>query len=142
MYMGRLYLSAQQSPAFWHLCAVESGYRASELARLVRLSRRQLERRCRKLFAVSPQKWLNELKLSESVRLLATADSVKEIALTLGYKRVSHFCADFKHHYGLTCTEYLDRIVRHQSKTVKDNAATVPIPGAYVVKKREAECKL
>jgi hypothetical protein len=44
--------------------------------------------------------------MTKALLLVGTMNSVKEVAYSLGFKQVSHFCREFKTFHGLTCGEY------------------------------------
>jgi AraC-like DNA-binding protein len=105
--MGRLINNAESySQGDWSHLAELSGFRAGNLARELGISQRQTERYIKRQFGVSPQRWLNELRMSKALHLVEKLNSVKEVAYTLGFKQVSHFCREFKQFHGVTCGEY------------------------------------
>ncbi len=88
-----------------HLAAA-ANFDARELAKLCRLSIRQLQRDFRQQKGRSPQDWLNERRLTEAQRLLQAGEPVKKVALDLGFKHSSHFCRQFKLRLHQTPTEF------------------------------------
>jgi len=78
-----------------------SHYRIGELARACHVSVRTLQRHFQKHYDLTVSEWLHELRLEQARHQLATAESVKAVAYTLGYKRPSHFTRDFKEYYGM-----------------------------------------
>lgn len=98
--------SAFARPQWMQLAEVAS-FRAPALARTLGVSQRQLERYIQREFSRSPQSWLRELRMEKARDLIASMDSVKEIAYSLGFKQVSHFCREFKIHHGVTCSEFV-----------------------------------
>jgi AraC-like DNA-binding protein len=90
----------------WLEFAEASGFRAANLAAEIGVSQRQLERYVKRQFGRSPQRWLTELRMSKALLLIECMDSVKEVAYSLGFKQVSHFCREFKKFHGLTCGQY------------------------------------
>lgn len=91
----------------WENMAVVAKYDARELAKLTRLSVRQLQRDFRRRFARTPQDWLNEKRLKEAETLLLSGQSVKAVAIGLGFKQVSHFCRQFKSYRNVTPTRFV-----------------------------------
>jgi AraC-like DNA-binding protein len=105
--MGRLInRTGSYDPKEWLAFAEASGFRAGNLAVELGVSQRQLERYVKRQFGSSPQRWLKELRMTKALMLIASMDSVKEVAYSLGFKQVSHFCREFKTFHGLTCGEY------------------------------------
>jgi len=90
----------------WLEFAEASGFRVANLAAEIGVSQRQLERYVKRQFGSSPQRWLKELRMSKALLLIESMDSVKEVAYSLGFKQVSHFCREFKTFHGFTCGEY------------------------------------
>jgi len=90
--MGRLFLTDWN----WEELAPAAHYNAQELAKLCGISTRQLQRHFRFRFCCSPQSWLNHRRLLVAEELLLSGDSVKKVALDLGFKQPSHFCRVFK----------------------------------------------
>ena len=91
----------------WEELAEQANYDARELARLCRLSDRQLRRTIRRCLGRSAQNWLNERRVIASRRLLLSGHPVKEVAFQLGYKQPSHFCRQFKMYHDLTPSEFV-----------------------------------
>jgi transcriptional regulator GlxA family with amidase domain len=91
----------------WRVLGGASRYDANELARRLCISTRQLQRVFRLQFDRSPQDWLNEQRILRARELLLSGShSVKEVALDLGFKQVSHFCRQFKLRNHLTPSEF------------------------------------
>lgn len=90
----------------WMELAELSSFRACELARHLGLSQRQVERYTRRQFTLTPQQWLRRMRMEKARELIPVMDSVKEVAYSLGFKQSSHFCREFKAHFGVTCSEY------------------------------------
>jgi AraC-like DNA-binding protein len=90
------------STATWESLASRAQYRAGDLARLLGVSLRTLQRYFRAKYNCTVSDWLRELRL-ESARLrLPLSGSVKEVAFDLGYKQPSHFTRDFKQRFGVS----------------------------------------
>jgi AraC-like DNA-binding protein len=100
--MGRLFLADWN----WEELARVAHYDANELAKLCEISARQLQRYFRGHFHRAPQHWLNERRLLAARSLLLTGDSVKKVALDLGFKQTSHFCRQFKSRNKMTPSQF------------------------------------
>jgi AraC family transcriptional regulator, glycine betaine-responsive activator len=89
----------------WVEMAHRANYSASELAVLCGVSVRQLEREFQRTIYQSPKRWLNQLRLCAARKLLHEGGSVKEAALTFGYKHPQHFSRDFRKFFGVPPSE-------------------------------------
>ena len=96
----------------WEGLAETAHYNSSELARLCGISTRQLQRHFRRSFYCSPQSWLNERRLLAAQHLLLSGESIKKIALDLGFKQPSHFCRQFKIRNKMTPSEFASSQIR------------------------------
>ena len=90
----------------WSDLARKAEYDPGQLAAICSVSLRQLQRFTKENFQLTPQTWLNTLRLSEAKRLLRDGMSAKSTAITLGYKQLSHFSREFKRHAGLPPTAF------------------------------------
>jgi AraC-like DNA-binding protein len=95
---------------FAALAASESSGELSvaEMLRRSGVSRRTLERIFRAETAMSLGQWLRRQKLLHALRRLAAGESVKSIALELGYNGASAFVAMFRRELGQTPKRYFE----------------------------------
>jgi AraC-like DNA-binding protein len=100
--MGRLLLVKGR----WEELAETAYYDANQLAKLCGVSTRHLQRHFRTEFHSSPQNWLNERRLQVAQVLLLSGESVKKVALDLGFKQTSHFCRLFKNRNKMTPSQF------------------------------------
>src|SRR2546425_12218778 len=80
----------------WPELAQATNYSAALLSQRCQISTRQLERFFLENVGESPHHWLNQLRQERALELLRSGCSVKETALTLGYRSLAHFSRDFK----------------------------------------------
>ena|ERR1700744_3487031 len=92
----------------WEGLAPMAHYDAKELAKLCRLSVRQLQRDFQQSYACTPQKWLNEQRIKAAQQLLLSGKSIKIVAHELGFKQTSHFCRQFKVYRQLTPSQFFN----------------------------------
>jgi transcriptional regulator GlxA family with amidase domain len=91
----------------WAELAKQARYDPEHLARLMRVSPRQLGRYTHELFNNTLQDWLDEQRLADAAAMLSQSDElIKTIAYDLGFKSVSHFSNKFKERYGMSPKEY------------------------------------
>jgi AraC-like DNA-binding protein len=84
----------------WEARAWKAGYKAQVMASHASVSVRHLRRYFSNFIGLSPQSFINRVRLEKAQRLLADGESVKGVAISLGYKQSSHFSAVFKRAYG------------------------------------------
>ncbi len=74
------------------------------------MSRRQLQRKIKKLVGLTPKEYINEVRLHEARILLETGKvkMVKSAAFKVGYTDPQYFSAQFKERFGKVPSEYLD----------------------------------
>lgn len=81
-----------------------------EIAQSVALSRSRLTHLFHTQVGVSPIQYLKKARLERGRALLETSfDSVKVIAVEVGYNDCTHFMRDFKRAYGLTPSQHRAR---------------------------------
>jgi AraC-like DNA-binding protein len=76
-------------------------YSGRELASILGVSTRHLQRLFASRVQRCPQRLLKEERLLSAQQLLQTAASVKEVAYGLGFRQASQFSRDYKHHFGV-----------------------------------------
>jgi transcriptional regulator GlxA family with amidase domain len=77
-----------------------------EIARLVGVSRRQLERLFKQYLQSLPSRYYLEMRLARSRALLTqTSQSILQIGLTCGFSSGPHFSSAYRNHFGLTPRE-------------------------------------
>lgn len=83
------------------------------VARRLGVSSVWLNRSFRQEIGESPGEWIRSRRLAEAKRLLARRRlSVTEVALRLGFTSSQYFSAAFRHHFGMTPTDYRLRYER------------------------------
>jgi two-component system response regulator YesN len=91
----------------------------ADIARTVNLSPGRLAHLFKSEMGVSPQRYLNNIRLDKAKeRLESGVLSVKEIAAEVGIPDVSRFCRSFKARYGTTPKEYRKTHLRLDLKSV------------------------
>jgi AraC-like DNA-binding protein len=89
----------------WRLSAEELNYSPLRMAERCQVSLRHLERRFKLEVGFTPRIWLKWQRLKTALVRLQGSGSVKEIAYSLNYCQVSHFCRDFKLQFKMTPSE-------------------------------------
>jgi len=84
----------------WKRLAHSVGFRPKKLAEVAGVSLRTLERHFRSRYGVTVSGWLASIRLREASERIRAGSRVKEVALDLGYKQLSHFSREFKRAYG------------------------------------------
>lgn len=100
-------LDSESRCDYWKSLAAQASFEPSRLAEMAEISLRQLERYFAKDFTATPKAWLREQRMQAAATLLSKAHSVKNAAYTLHFKHSSHFCREFKRHYGMTPSQFV-----------------------------------
>ncbi|MFT6674792.1 MAG: transcriptional regulator GlxA family with amidase domain [Sulfitobacter sp.] len=81
---------------------LEDPLRPDEIAQVVRLSTRQLERLFAKYLNTSPKRYYLHLRLDKARNLLRQTDlSVTDVCVACGFKSLSHFSKSYRGSYGI-----------------------------------------
>lgn len=92
---------AKSAGQIMSMLAPRYDYSPQPLAAALNVSVRQLQRIFTALLGCPPRAWLQRQRLLEAKRRLPSASSVKEVALTLGFRSASHFSRAFNDHFGI-----------------------------------------
>ena len=83
-----------------------------DLAEIAGMSVRQLERRFKTLFHVTPVVYTNRYRVQKACQALRNSqESVTDVALQVGFYDSSHFVRLFRRFMGMTPTEYRDHFL-------------------------------
>lgn len=82
-----------------------------EWAEKVHTTERTLARHCQSELGMSFTEWRLRVRYLHSMELLRKGQTVKEVALTLGYNQASPFIAMFKKYSGITPEQYKNRLL-------------------------------
>lgn len=103
----------------WIPEAHRAGYSCDALAMQTGMSPRQLQRHFRKKFGISPGKWLKQVRLDDSARLLEEGVPIKQVATAVFFKHPSGFSLAFQKGFGVSprkfTKSYLSAKVSHLS---------------------------
>ncbi len=86
----------------WEQLAKAADFRPAKMAALCCISGRHLERFFEQQFSNTPGRWLRALQCRLAKELIAHGYSNKAAAAELKFASESHFCREFKKHYGVT----------------------------------------
>lgn len=101
------------------------------LAEAVSLSPGRLAHLFKSEVGVSPQRYLNNIRLEKSKQCLENSlRSIKEIAAEVGFPNVSSFCRSFKARFGLTPREYRRAHLKIDLKILDGSARAAQILSA------------
>jgi AraC-like DNA-binding protein len=101
-------------PAYARLAGVDDFLRAnlsrtipmSELTAMTGLSISQFERHCKRIFHLTPRQMLHKFRLERATELLATTESITNIAAACGYSDHSAFSRHFKSMTGISPSQF------------------------------------
>jgi len=86
----------------------ENNHTVSEIAEKMSTSVASLERWVKKIYGVSPKKYILNFKLRKAeIMLRQKMGSVKDVSYALGFNSVSYFCTRFKQQYKKTPRSYI-----------------------------------
>ena len=90
------------------------------------LSRRQIERRMRRLFHITPKQMLIQARLLQSTQLLRAGESVKKTALTLGFHSPENFSRFFRNRMAMSPAVYRAHMNQAHSETTPEATRGTP----------------
>jgi len=101
-------------PAYARLAGVDDFLREnlsrtiamSELTAMTGLSLSQFERYCKRIFHLTPRQMLHKFRLERATELLATSESITNIAIACGYSDHSAFSRHFKSMTGISPSQF------------------------------------
>jgi AraC-like DNA-binding protein len=91
----------------WIDIARKAGFKIRRVAKILRVSQKQLRRNTQRLFKLNPLQWMKKLRLEAAAKLLIKLNSVTIAAERLGFKQLSHFSREFKLFHGITPRQFL-----------------------------------
>jgi AraC-like DNA-binding protein len=86
----------------WEELARRANYSTAALAAACAISIRQLQRDFFRETGQSPERWLNDLRLRDALKLLQEGNSVKVAATVTGYNHSQSFSRAFKQLFGVS----------------------------------------
>ncbi len=84
----------------WQRLAHSAGFKVAKLAEITGVSMRTLQRHFRAQYGLTVSEWLKAFRLREAGYRIKAGGRIKQVALDLGYKQLSHFSREFKRAYG------------------------------------------
>lgn len=73
------------------------------------MSTRQLERHFQCCLGIAPKLWLQQCRMHSALSMLMDGQPTKYVALELCYRGSCQFCREFKHFYGLTPQQAVEK---------------------------------
>ena len=91
----------------------ESDFSTDDFAQEIGMSRSSLHRKLQALTNQPTHEFLRTLRIKRAAQLLEkSAGSVTEIAYRVGFNNPSHFAKIFRQHFGLTPSEFAEKMIR------------------------------
>jgi AraC family transcriptional regulator len=114
-----------------------------ELSRVANFSKYHFHRIFKSIIGENLNEYIKRVRLSRSANRLYTTSKITNVALMSGYETSSSFTKAFKEYFGLTPTEFRDKIKSKQGEIMLKNIEIVqvePIEVLYV--RREGDYKV
>ena len=78
-----------------------------EMSKIIGVSRNQLVKDCKKVYGLTPIRFLQDYRLEHARKLLETTDlEITDIAFQSGFSDSGYFSKAFRGKYGITPTEW------------------------------------
>lgn len=103
----------------WESRAAQARYSPARLAKLSGVSPRQLQRIFLNKFSQSPKEWLDEQRIKAAQHMLRRGESIKSVAIELGYKQTSHFCRQFRQYKKLKPSQFVALAIAYDGCRVR-----------------------
>ena len=85
----------------------DSAFGVEKMADDIHLSRTQLFRKLKAISGMSPNEFINEIRLQKAADLiLSKADTLTQISYSVGFKEQSYFAKRFRKKFGVAPSEY------------------------------------
>jgi AraC-like DNA-binding protein len=124
MPLGPVNESPPPAEISWEKLAAEAQYRPRPLAALCNVSLRTLQRHFQKQYGTTLSAWLNALRIARAYERIRLGETVKAVAIELGFKQLSHFSRAFKQAHGVT-----PRLVAAQYQSPLARLLSTNLPG-------------
>lgn len=97
----------------------DTSFGVEQMAEKINLSRAQLFRKLKATTGISPNEFINEIRLKRAAQLiLLKADTIAQIGYSVGFNEQSYFAKSFRKRFGVPPSEYLKKeIVEAQIAT-------------------------
>lgn len=93
------------------MTALVSDFNVEVLCKKVGVSRAQLHRKMKELIGITTSEFLRNIRLEKAVELLKEGKiNVTQVAYSVGFNNQTHFSTVFKSHYGVSPTEYVNKL--------------------------------
>lgn len=83
-------------------------FSTSSAAKLLFISERSLQRRFKAVTEKTFKEYLNEVRLEKACQRLLAGEKISQVAFDCGFNDPSYFSQRFKHHFGLSPTQFID----------------------------------
>ncbi|MDE1334452.1 helix-turn-helix domain-containing protein [Vibrio aestuarianus] len=83
-------------------------FSTSSAAKLLFVSERSLQRRFKAVTGKTFKEYLNEVRLEKACQRLLAGEKISQVAFDSGFNDPSYFSQRFKHHFGLSPTQFID----------------------------------
>jgi len=81
-------------------------FNLENLSALMKMSKRQVQRRLKSLTGSTPSEYLRSYRLQQSLLQLRQGEAIRDVARAVGFASQAYFASCFKAEFGLTPTDY------------------------------------
>ena len=94
-------------------CAVDADFGLSQLADKLFISERQLQRKCKSVFNLTPNAYIRNYRLQKARQLLEQGERVSQVVEQCGFSSHSYFSQCFKALFNVTPSEFIEQHPLH-----------------------------
>lgn len=94
-------------------CAVDADFGLSQLADKLFISERQLQRKCKSVFNLTPNAYIRNYRLQKARQLLEQGERVSHVVEQCGFSSHSYFSQCFKALFNVTPSEFIEQHPLH-----------------------------
>ncbi|HET6225038.1 MAG TPA: ATP-binding protein, partial [Bacteroidia bacterium] len=96
----------------------DSSFGVEKMAEKINLSRAQLFRKLKAISGISPNEFINEIRLQKAAHFIhSKADTIAQIGYSVGFNEQSYFAKSFRKRFGVSPSEYSKKEIAEETPT-------------------------